>query len=57
MAIVIAVIGTATAVASMFTLVPRVKLVEAVTLFATAFGAGAALSAAVILYRHRRPRG
>src|SRR3954468_7337889 len=42
-----AVLGLALGVASIASVVPRIRLVEAVTLFATAFGAGAGLTDAI----------
>ena len=54
MALVIAVVGVATAAPAMFSLVPRVRLVEAITLFATAFGAGAGLGIAVAAAKRER---
>ena len=45
--LLLAMIGLGLAVASMYTLVPRIKAVEAVALFATAFGSGAAVAAAL----------
>lgn len=48
------VIQLITALASVFTLVPRVRLVEAVTVFATAFGAGATFVGGVIEIRKER---
>ena len=47
MTMLIAIVGVLVAVASIFSLVPRVRLVEAVILAATSFGAGAALAAAI----------
>lgn len=43
--LLIALIGLGMAAASMYSVVPRIKAVEAVILFATAFGSGAALTA------------
>ncbi len=53
MAILIAVVGLVSAVALMFTLVPRIRLVEAVSLFATAFAAGAGFAVTVTSLRRR----
>jgi ABC-type transporter Mla maintaining outer membrane lipid asymmetry permease subunit MlaE len=53
MALLVAVIGVFMAVVSIFTVVPRVPLVEAVILAATSFGAGAALTAAIGLRRRQ----
>ena len=47
----LAVLGVVLAVAEIRTLVPRVRLREALILFATAFGAGAALTKAVEAWR------
>jgi hypothetical protein len=47
MSVVVAIMGLVLAVASMFSVVPRIRLVEALSLFATAFGAGAGLVAAL----------
>ena len=38
---------------SMYSIVPRISLVEAVTLFATAFGAGAGMAATITSARRR----
>ena len=51
LALVIAVIGVVIAVASVYSIVPRVRLVEAIGLAATSFGAGAALAVAVAARR------
>ena len=53
LALFLAVIGVVIAVASMYSLVPRVRLVEAVGLAATSFGAGAALAVAIAALRKR----
>jgi hypothetical protein len=54
-AILLAVISLILAFASIYSLVPRIRLVEGVGLFATAFGAGASFAAAA-LRRGRAPR-
>jgi hypothetical protein len=43
----IAVIGLLMAAGSVYSVVPRIRLVEAITLFATAFGAGVAFALAI----------
>jgi hypothetical protein len=48
MSIVTAFMGLVLAATSMSSVVPRIRLVEAIGLFATAFGAGAALTAALM---------
>lgn len=53
-ALVVAIIGVVMAVASMYSVVPRVRLVEAIGLAATSFGAGAALVVAIAERRKRR---
>src|SRR5688500_15512738 len=45
--LLLAIIGLGMAVASMYSVVPRIRAVEAAALFATAFGTGAALAAAL----------
>ena len=52
-AILIAVGGLVSAVASMYGLVPRIRLVDALGLFATAFAAGAGLAVAIMDFRRR----
>ena len=54
MAVLIAVIGVGLAVVSIFSVVPRIRLVEAVSLFATAFAAGAGLAVTITGMRRRR---
>ena len=44
----LAIIGVVIAVASVYSIVPRVRLVEAVGLAASSFGAGAAFVAAIV---------
>ena len=51
MSVVVAVAGVITGLLSMYSLVPRVRLVEALTLFATAFAAGAGFAATVASVR------
>ncbi len=53
--LLIAGIGVLMAAGSIYSIVPRIKLVEAIALFATAFGAGAAFALAVYERRERRP--
>jgi hypothetical protein len=53
-ALLAAAIGTATSVASALALVPRVRLVDALTVLATAFGSGAALVWAIVEFRRAR---
>jgi hypothetical protein len=48
LAVLIAVAGVVSAMAVMYGVVPRIRLVEAVSLFATAFAAGAGLAVALI---------
>ena len=45
--LVVALVALGLAALSMYSVVPRIKLVEAVSLFASAFGAGAAMTTAV----------
>ncbi len=52
LSLLLAIIGLGLAALSIYSVVPRIKLVEAVSLFATAFGAGAGVTAAL---RGRRP--
>lgn len=49
-----AIIQVVLGIASTITLVPRIRLVEAVTVFATAFGAGATFVGGVIEIRKER---
>jgi hypothetical protein len=49
-----AVIGIATSLITAFALVPRVRVVDVLTVFATAFGGGAALTAAIVEFRKSR---
>ena len=51
MSVVVAVAGVVTGLLSMYSLVPRVRLVEALTLFATAFAAGAGFAATIASLR------
>lgn len=51
LALFLAVIGVVIAAASVYSLVPRVRLVEAVGLAASSFGAGAAFVAAIVGWR------
>lgn len=51
-----AVIGLVLGVALIASVVPRIRLVEAVGLFATAFGAGAGLTEAIRSARTEPPR-
>jgi len=44
LSILVVIVGSILSAASIFTVVPRIRLVEAIGLFATAFGAGAALT-------------
>ena len=53
--LVVAVCGLATAVISGLALVPRVRLVEVLTVVAGAFGAGAAVVSAWIQFKQSRP--
>ena len=53
-ALVLAAIGLLATAISGFALVPRIKLVEVVTLVASAMGAGAALAVAIMDYRNKR---
>ena len=53
LALVVAVIGLVSALALMSSVVPRIRLVEAVSLFATAFGAGASFAVSVVETRRR----
>lgn len=50
-ALFLAIIGVVIAVASIYSIVPRVRLVEAVGLAASSFGAGAAFVAAIAARR------
>lgn len=52
--LVAAIVGLATAVVVGFALVPRVRLVEVVTVLATAVGGGAALAVAITHFRQAR---
>lgn len=52
--LVLALVGVIGAIASMASVVPRIRPVEAVTLFATAFGAGACVAVTVMSLRGRR---
>jgi hypothetical protein len=47
MSIVAAIVALVVALASMYSLVPRIRLVEAISLFAAAFAAGASLVSAL----------
>ena len=49
----LAIIATVIAVASIANVVPRIRLVEAIILFATAFAAGAGFAATVADLRQR----
>ena len=51
--LVIAIVGVIAALATVASVVPRIQLVEAITLFATAFGAGAAFVAALVGFRRQ----
>ena len=51
LALFLAVIGVVIAAASVYSIVPRVRLVEAVGLAASSFGAGAAFVAAIVGWR------
>ena len=53
MSVVVAIVGVITGLLSMYNLVPRVRLVEALTLFATAFAAGAGFAATVASLREK----
>jgi hypothetical protein len=53
MAVLIAVLGVVMALASIASVVPRIRLVEAIGLFATAFAAGAAAAVTVASLRGR----
>jgi hypothetical protein len=54
---IVAILGLVLAIASMHSVVPRIRLVEAIGLFATAFGAGAGLTATLAgVRRERRDR-
>lgn len=52
--VIVAVFGVATSLAGALALVPRVRLVEVLTVFAGGVGAGAALVAAVVEFRKER---
>ena len=52
--VLVAVLGLATSLLGALSLVPRVKLVEVLTVFAGGVGAGAALVAAVVEFRKER---
>jgi hypothetical protein len=54
LAILLAVISLVLACASIYSVVPRIRLVEAVGLFATAFGAGASFAASLRSRRSSR---
>jgi hypothetical protein len=54
LSLLLAIVATFTAAAEIYRIVPRIKLVEAVTLFASAFGAGAALTALFLMRRVER---
>ena len=54
LAILIAVIGLLLAVLSISSVVPRIRLVEALSLFATAFGAGASFAVSMTSRRTSR---
>jgi hypothetical protein len=56
MLLMLAIAGIFTAALSALDLVPRVRAVEVVILFASAFGSGAAFVGAVIEYRNARAR-
>ena len=49
-----AIIGLVLAMGSVASVVPRIRLVEAVGLFATAFGAGAGAAATVVAIKRAR---
>jgi hypothetical protein len=53
LALLIAIIGLVSAVALMYGLVPRIRLVEAVSLFAAAFGAGASFAVTIVSMRRQ----
>jgi hypothetical protein len=53
LSILVTILGTILAFASIVSVVPRIRLVEAVGLFATAFGAGAGLTDTLV--NMRRP--
>jgi hypothetical protein len=52
--VVVALLGLVTSLLGALSLVPRVKLVEVLTVFAGGVGAGAALVAAVVEFRKER---
>lgn len=52
--LVVAVLGLATAVLSGLALVPRVRMVEVLTVVAGAVGGGAALTGAIVQFRQAR---
>jgi hypothetical protein len=52
--VLVAVLGFVTSLLGALSLLPRVKLVEVVTVFAGGVGAGAALVAAVVEFRKER---
>jgi len=56
-ALAVAIIGLVTALVSGLALVPRVRLVEVLTLIATAIGSGAALAVAVVQLRQAMSGG
>ena len=49
-----AVLGIVMAVTTALALVPRVRTVEVITIFASAFGSGAALTGALVEFRKSR---
>ena len=49
-----AVLGIVVAVTTALSLVPRIRTVEVITLFASAFGSGAALTWALVEFRKSR---
>jgi hypothetical protein len=55
--LIAAFVGLASGLVTSFGLVPRVRLVEVLTVFFTAFGAGATLVGAVLEFRKARRPG
>ena len=49
-----AVVGIVVSITTALALVPRVRTVEVITIFASAFGSGAALTGALLEYRKSR---